>query len=117
MFFGHTRLDHFRAIRARFGDTDPNLIKIGAYGTPPSWLDIHMDPESAVHANLDLGNGLMLPVHWATFNLSYHAWDEPILRAVRAGAVAHVQVATPRVGEVIQVGKPFNNVEWYKPAR
>lgn len=35
--------DHFRAIHARFGDTDLNLIKIGAYGTPPSWLDIHMD--------------------------------------------------------------------------
>ncbi len=78
--------EHFRAIRERFGDTDLNLIKIGAYGTPPSWLDIHMDPESAVRANLDLGGGILLPVHWATFNLSYHAWDEPILRTLRAAA-------------------------------
>jgi L-ascorbate metabolism protein UlaG (beta-lactamase superfamily) len=50
--------DHFRAIRARFGATDLYLIKIGAYGRPPSWLDIHMDPESAVRANQDLGGGL-----------------------------------------------------------
>lgn len=106
--------DHFREIRAKLGDTDLNLIKVGAYGTPPSWLDIHMDPESAVRANRDLGGGMLLPVHWATFNLSYHAWDEPILRTLRAAALENVQVVTPRVGEVVEVGQPFNNVEWYK---
>jgi len=109
--------DHFRAIRARFGDPDLNLIKIGAYGTPPSWLDIHMDPESAVRADQDLGGGILLPENWATFNLSYHAWDEPILRTLRAAAAEHVQVVTPRVGEVVEVGRPFSNVEWYKAAR
>jgi L-ascorbate metabolism protein UlaG (beta-lactamase superfamily) len=109
--------DHFRAIHARYGDTDLNLIKIGAYGTPPSWLGIHMDPESSIRANQDLGGGVLLPVHWATFNLSYHAWDEPILRTVRAAADQHVQLVTPRVGEVVEIGQPFNNVEWYQPAR
>jgi L-ascorbate metabolism protein UlaG (beta-lactamase superfamily) len=109
--------DHFRTIHARYGATDLNLIKIGAYGTPPSWLDIHMDPESAVRANQDLGGGMLLPVHWATFNLSYHAWDEPILRALRAAEAAHVKLVTPRVGEVIEVWQPFDNVEWYKGAR
>lgn len=54
-----------------------------------------------------------LPVHWATFNLSYHAWDEPILRTLRAAAAEHVEVVTPRVGEVVEVGQPFKNVEWY----
>jgi L-ascorbate metabolism protein UlaG (beta-lactamase superfamily) len=106
--------EHFRAIHARFGTTELNLIKIGAYGTPPSWLDIHMDPESAIKADQDLGGGLLLPVHWATFNLSYHAWDEPILRTLRAAAAEHVQVVTPRVGEVVEVGQPFENVEWYR---
>jgi L-ascorbate metabolism protein UlaG (beta-lactamase superfamily) len=104
---------HFRAIHDRYGDTDLNLIKIGAYGIPPSWIDIHMDPESAVQANRELGSGILLPVHWATFNLSYHAWDEPILRTLRAAAAEHVQVVTPRVGEVVEVGQPFSNVEWY----
>lgn len=109
--------DHFRTIRARLGRTDLNLIKVGAYGTPPSWLDIHMEPESAVRANQDLGGGVLLPVHWATFNLSYHAWDEPILRTLRAAKAEQVQVVAPRVGEVVEVGQPFNNVEWYQPAR
>ena len=109
--------DHFRAIHARYADTDLNLIKIGAYGTPPSWLDIHMDPESAVRANQELGGGILLPVHWATFNLSYHAWDEPILRTLRAAEAEHVKLVTPRVGEVVEVGQPFDNVAWYKGAQ
>jgi L-ascorbate metabolism protein UlaG (beta-lactamase superfamily) len=109
--------EHFRAISERLGATELNLIKIGAYGTPPSWLDIHMDPESAVRANRDLGGGLLLPVHWATFNLSYHAWDEPILRTLRAAAEQQASVVTPRIGEVVEVGQPFSNVEWYKSAR
>jgi L-ascorbate metabolism protein UlaG (beta-lactamase superfamily) len=106
--------DLFRSINTRFGPTDLNLIKIGAYGTPPSWIDIHMDPQSAVRANQDLGGGVLLPVHWATFNLSYHAWDEPILRALRAAEAEHVQLVTPRVGEIVEIGQPFSNVEWYK---
>jgi len=105
--------EHFRAIHERYGTTDLNLIKIGAYGTPPSWLDIHMDPESAIKADQDLGGGILLPVHWATFNLSYHAWDEPILRTLRAAAAEQVPVVTPRVGEVVEVGQPFKNVAWY----
>ena len=76
-----------------------------------------MDPESAVRANQDLGGGILLPVHWATFNLSYHAWDEPILRTLRAARGRACEVVTPRVGEVVEIGQPFNNVEWYKAAR
>jgi L-ascorbate metabolism protein UlaG (beta-lactamase superfamily) len=76
-----------------------------------------MDPESAVRANQDLGGGILLPVHWATFNLSYHACDEPILRTLRAAEAENVQVVTPRVGEVVEVGQPFRNVAWYEPAR
>src|SRR6185436_3326753 len=102
---------HFQEIRRRLGPMELTLIKVGAYGEP--WLDIHMDPESAVRAHADLGGKVMLPVHWATFNLAYHAWDEPILRAVRAAAEQHVQLVTPRVGEVVEIGQPFNNVEWY----
>jgi hypothetical protein len=66
---------------------------------------------------IDLGGGILLPVHWATFNLSYHAWDEPILRTLRAAEAEHVQLVTPRVGEVVEVGQPFNNVGWYRGAR
>jgi L-ascorbate metabolism protein UlaG (beta-lactamase superfamily) len=102
---------HFKAIRERLGTPELALIKIGAYGD--TWLDIHMNPEAAVQARRDLGEGALLPVHWATFNLAYHAWAEPILRTVAAASAQGVRLITPRVGEKFEIGAPFINSTWY----
>jgi L-ascorbate metabolism protein UlaG (beta-lactamase superfamily) len=90
---------HFAETRKRLGEMDLAAIKVGAYGE--TWLDIHMSPESAVQAQLDLGGKTLLPVHWATFNLSYHSWDEPIERTLAAAKAKGVHVTTPKIGEVI----------------
>jgi L-ascorbate metabolism protein UlaG (beta-lactamase superfamily) len=86
-------------------------MKVGAYGD--TWLDIHMDPEAAVRAHQDLGARVLLPVHWATYVLSYHPWEEPVVRTVRAAAMAGVHVVTPRVGEPVEIDQPFTGVDWY----
>jgi L-ascorbate metabolism protein UlaG (beta-lactamase superfamily) len=104
---------HLKAIRERLGAPDLALIKVGAYGD--TWLDIHMHPEAAVQSHKDLGAAVMLPVHWATFNLAYHDWAEPIIRTVAAASRLGVQVVTPRVGEKFEFGKPFENRDWYRP--
>ena len=106
---------HFGAIRQRLGAPDVALMKVGAYGS--TWLDIHMDPEAAVRAHRELGARTLLPVHWATFNLAYHAWDEPILRTLAAAARDGVDVITPRPGEVFEFGQPFRNQAWYQGGR
>jgi L-ascorbate metabolism protein UlaG (beta-lactamase superfamily) len=105
--------DHFKEIRARLVAPDMALIKIGAYGD--TWMDIHMNPESAIQAQLDLGASTMLPVHWATFNLAYHGWAEPIVRTLAAAKEKGVHVVTPRVGEKFEFGVPFENLPWFKP--
>jgi L-ascorbate metabolism protein UlaG (beta-lactamase superfamily) len=104
---------HFRQIREKLGAPQLALIKVGAYGD--TWLDIHMNPESAVQAHKDLGATTMLPVHWATFNLAYHAWAEPIERALAAATAQGVRLVTPRVGEKFEFGQPFVNTAWYRP--
>jgi L-ascorbate metabolism protein UlaG (beta-lactamase superfamily) len=103
---------HFAETRRRLGAPDLSIIKVGAYGE--TWLDIHMDPESAVQAHVDLGAKTLLPVHWATFNLSYHAWEEPILRTLTAAREKKAQVVTPRPGEKLELGKPFESQAWYQ---
>ncbi len=102
---------HFAEIRRRLGPVDLDLMKVGAYGE--TWLDIHMDPESAVRAHGDLEGRILLPIHWGTFDLSYHAWEEPIVRTLQAAAARGVTVATPRIGETVDLARPVPDTAWY----
>ena len=106
--------EHFREIGDRLGPFDLSLLKIGAYGPGQSWLDIHMDPEEAVKSHVALKARRMLPVHWGTFNLAFHAWDEPIKRALAAGRQHGIDLVTPRLGEVVTAGAPFAAANWWE---
>lgn len=106
---------HFKEIKQRLGPVNLTLMKVGAYGKPEGWVDIHMTPESAVQAHRDLGGEVLLPIHWATFNLAYHAWEEPIERTLKAAEQnPAVKVITPKVGERFEMNQPFENTVWYK---
>jgi L-ascorbate metabolism protein UlaG (beta-lactamase superfamily) len=74
----------FADLGADHGPFDLTLIQIGAYS--PYWPDIHMTPEEAIATHLDLRGGLLLPVHWATFNLALHSWAEQRGQADRPAA-------------------------------
>ena len=106
--------EHFREIGERLGPFDLSLVKIGSYGPGQGWLDIHMDPEEAVKAHVAVKARRMLPVHWATFNLAFHAWDEPIKRALAAGRERSIDLVTPRIGEVVAAGAAFASVNWWE---
>ncbi len=92
--------DQFKAIGAAHGPFDLTLIKIGA--SDPTWIEIHMSPEEAIQTHRDVGGRVMLPVHWATFNLGFHAWPDPPDRAVAAAAKAGVQLIVPKLGEFVE---------------
>ncbi|WP_194817237.1 MBL fold metallo-hydrolase [Nocardia sp. XZ_19_385] len=89
---------------AALGPFDLTLLPIGAYDT--RWPDVHMNPEEAVRAHADLcggdaQHGLLVPIHWATFNLAFHGWSEPVRRMVRAAGQAGTKVAVPMPGQRI----------------
>jgi L-ascorbate metabolism protein UlaG (beta-lactamase superfamily) len=108
---------HFREIGGRFGPFDMAFVKIGAYGPGQAWTDIHMTPEDAVRAHREVRGGRMFPVHWSTFNLAFHAWDEPIRRALAAAQAQQVELVTPRVGEWVVAGRPFASQRWWEALR
>jgi L-ascorbate metabolism protein UlaG (beta-lactamase superfamily) len=99
----------FAEIGARFGPFNVTLLPIGAYSE--QWPDIHMTPEEAVRAHGDLGGGLLVPVHWATFNLAFHGWAEPV-RRLYAAAGSDTRVAVPRPGERFMVSEPPEHDWW-----
>ena len=90
----------FKEIGAQHGPFDLTLIKIGA--SDPSWADIHMTPEDAVRTHGDVRGRVMIPVHWATFNLAFHAWREPADRARAAAGRAGVTLVIPRPGAFVE---------------
>ena len=74
-----------------------------------------MHPEAAVQSHKDLGATTMLPMHWATFNLAYHAWAEPIERAMAAANAQGVQRVAPRGGERGEFGAGDETRVWWVP--
>ena len=96
---------------AKYGPFDLTLIKIGA--SDPSWAEIHMSPEDAVRTNRDLRGRVMLPVHWGTFNLAFHAWSDPVERAVAEAQKTGVQIVVPKPGEFVDPAAPAKPERWW----
>ena len=72
--------DGFKEIGQRHA-IDLALLPIGAY-EPPSGRDVHMNPEEAIQAFVDLGARRMVPMHYGTFRLSYEPLHEPPERLI-----------------------------------
>ncbi len=104
--------DGFAAIGEQHGPFDAALIQIGAYA--PHWPDIHMTPEEGVAAHLAVHGGLLVPVHWATFQLAMHPWAEPADRVWREAKAADVPLAVSRPGERIDVSAPPPVDGWWQ---
>ena len=101
----------FEEIGARLGPFDLAMIEVGAYNA--SWADVHMGPEQAVAAHQMVRGGLLVPVHWGTFNLAFHTWTEPAERVRVAAEQVGVPLALPRPGESITIGDPPALESWW----
>jgi len=82
---------------------DVALLPIGAYD-PPSGREVHMTPEEALKAFVELGAQTFVPMHYGTFRLSYEpAWEPPSRLIECAGAeglldrVCFLREGEPRV--------------------
>ena len=72
-----------------------------------------MGPEQAVRAHVAARGGLLVPVHWGTFNLAFHGWTEPVERLLVAAEAAGVAVAVPRPGASVEPAAPPPVERWW----
>lgn len=107
---GYTK--SFADIGAAHGPFDVTLMPVGAYNKV--WPDIHMNPEDAVQAHIDVRGGLLLPIHWCTFRLAPHPWAEPIERLLAAAEPAGVRVAVPKPGERVDPAAVTESDAWWR---
>lgn len=102
-FSGDTGLEpQFGRIGELLGPFDLILLEVGAFN--PAWGHIHLGPWNAQEAHAALGGGPFLPVHWSTFDLAIHAWDEPIRVLAEAAREVSLPLVAPRLGEVRELG-------------
>lgn len=115
-FSGDTGLtEQFREIGRKYGPFDLVMLEIGAFH--PAFEAIHLGPENALKIFEMLGGGALLPVHWGTFDLALHPWDEPAETLVRLAAEQRVRVVTPRLGQVVEPGHIEGPEVWWRERR
>jgi L-ascorbate metabolism protein UlaG (beta-lactamase superfamily) len=102
----------YARIGEQHGPFDAALVQIGAYDE--AWADIHMTPEDAVRAHLELRAELLVPVHWCTFDLGLHPWAEPIERLLAEAKQQAVPIAVPRPGQRVDVDNPPELDGWWE---
>ena len=100
-FSGDTGLTtEYGDIRRRLGPFDLVMLEIGGWN--PAWGDMHLGPRNALKALELLGSATFLPVHWATFNLGMHPWDQPAEDLFTLASATGARLAMPRLGEPVE---------------
>lgn len=92
----------FAEIGKRFGKIDLAAIPIGAYAPSSIMRPVHLDPEEAVQAALDVRATRVIGMHFGTFELTDEPMGEPPWRfhsAARGAGMAADRAWTLNVGE------------------
>jgi L-ascorbate metabolism protein UlaG (beta-lactamase superfamily) len=104
----------FKTIGERLGPFDVALIETGAYDK--QWPYVHMQPEETVQAHTDLRGHWLVPIHNGTFDLSFHRWHEPFERVMALAGAHGISIATPRMGERLDLLAPHRGERWWQHA-
>lgn len=104
--------DGFKTIGDRLGPFDVTMIETGAYDA--LWPYVHMQPEETVQAHRDLRGRWLMPIHNGTFDLAMHRWQEPFERVMGLAAAYGIALATPRMGERLNLAAPHRGERWWR---
>ena len=112
-FSGDTGLTgEYATIRERLGPFDLVMLEVGAFH--PAWGDIHLGPAHALEAYQLLGGGAFLPVHWGTFALAVHDWDEPAETLLALAPKHDARLVMPRLGEAVEPSRVDGVTPWWR---
>jgi L-ascorbate metabolism protein UlaG (beta-lactamase superfamily) len=112
-FSGDTGLTpEFEATGRAYGPFDLVMLEIGAYH--PSWSSVHLGPENALTAFDMLGGGTLLPVHWGTFSLGFHAWNDPGETLIERAGQRGARILTPKLGQAFEPEQLDGPTPWWR---
>jgi L-ascorbate metabolism protein UlaG (beta-lactamase superfamily) len=96
---------HFRKIYEQYGAPRISLLPIGAY--EPRWFmsRMHIDPDEAVRAHLDLHSQSSIGIHFGLIDNAGESYEAPIndlIAARRAHGVEATNFVAPHYGQVFR---------------
>ena len=105
--------DHFKEIKEKYGQINLAILDGSQYDE--SWHDVHMFPEEAANASIDLDANITFLDHYGAYSLSNHSWDDPVNRFVMRAKEINIEYMTPLIGETVNLNdyKNYQN-EWWK---
>lgn len=117
-FSGDTAYDsHFSAIQKTLGHFDMAFMEVAANVKDGVGFPVenhgHMQACHTVRAFKDLKATKLFPIHWATFELFTHMWDEPMVDLIQEAGVADVSLTTPMIGQTIYPKQEFETSYWW----
>ena len=102
----------FKEIGDKYGPFDMTLLEIGAYDK--NWDRIHLGPEQAVKAHIDLKGEVLLPMHWGAYDLAMHPWKEPVKRIIKEAEKKQINITLPRPGQLLSKNNFIVNSQWWE---
>ena len=97
---------HVRTIYEKYGAPRISLLPIGAY-KPRSLMDrMHMNPDEAVRAHLELHSQRSIGIHFGLIDNAGESFEAPpndLVEARRAHGVAATDFVAPHYGQVFSV--------------
>lgn len=110
--------DQFRVIGDKLGPFDIAFIEVAAnvkngVGFPvENWG--HMQARHTMQAFIDLNAEQLFPVHWSTYELFAHKWDEPMTDLIAESRLSGANLVTPMVGETVDVTEQMKTTFWWQ---
>lgn len=89
----------FKEIGNQYGPFDYAFMECGAYNE--LWRDIHMMPEDSLQAFKDVKGKVMVPIHNGTFDLSTHAWFDPMEQITKLAQDHNIALLLPQMGQLV----------------
>ena len=112
-FSGDTGLTpEYEEIARRLGPFNLVMLEIGAFH--PAWGHIHLGPDNALRALKLLGGGSFLPVHWGTFDLAIHDWDQPAERLIELAPRLDTHLVMPMLGAAVEPSRVEDVETWWR---
>lgn len=93
---------HLKQIGEQYGPFDMAFVEIDGWNK--GWPQTHLFPDEAIKLCQDVGTNLLFPIHWGTFDLALHPWNESIQMVSDKAKENDIEMVTPILGEKVIPG-------------